>query len=360
MFCIVVNIYYHVVIMTFSDVLKNAAINTFNDPNKKKVFDAVMSVFKNQNACPQGPSPKELLMQLAAAINKALKQKRAADEPFIKEVYDIAISPDVAAPPPAGNVDLFIQNIESELGNASRRLPAHYQARFNKAAQDNDVIAALTDIYDRIVHRYVVVSSSQSGGTYSNLSTDGSVDINLSCRTQQTTGDSVEDAIRNVFFDVRKARKLHGRSDLVVDGKIIEIKYTRDQFTGLATDSQALKVDPKKWYLYVAGDIPRAGQAGAMKAWFISSEDLYNAVSQTRSHPSINPSSPTALAEIESEIDTIKGQLAQAIYNRSITSQDEATPTQMTLDKSVGVNRVRFDIKFEGLLRAYVREMLRS
>jgi len=248
--------------------------------------------------------------------------------------------------------DQFINSIESNLN-------PKYAESFKASVHDPSVRKIMQDVHDR-----VNIQNSRSVGSATINSNDGSTTINLACRLQQTTGDSVEDAIRNIFFDIRKARKFHGRADLVVGDKIIEIKYSRSNFSSLATDSQALVGNPLKWYLYVSGEVPM-GTTGPLKAWFVNSEDLYNAlIPSTRDDliEPIKPQSDYALKEIEDEIDQLKGSLARAILNKSTPSSNvvDREPVQMSLQRKIGVNRVRFDIKFESVLRDTIREMLRG
>ena len=296
------------------------------------------------STCPR-VSPKDLMDKLQKQMSVVLGKKTPST--LINDIYSSAKTHSGSQ-----TFDYFVASIEQDLG--PKRSPS-----FKLALKDPTVRKILNDVQDR-----VDVQNKRASGSATINANDGSTTISLVCRLQQTTGDSVEDAIRNIFFDIRKARKFHGRADLVAGDKIIEIKYSRGDFSSLATDSQALVPNPSKWYLYVSGEVP-VGTTGPLKAWFINSEDLYNSLLPSTQDDLIEPIRPqgeNALRDIENEIEQIKSSLAQAILNKSTPagSSTERAPVQMSLQRKVGVNRVRFDIKFEGLLRAYVKEILRS
>lgn len=334
--------------MSFADALKIASDNSFQ--NYGSDYNEVIAALSS-DTCPQN-SPKQLMSNLDAAMQAELGWKRTLGS-IIDEIYASAKKFVGSA-----DVDDFIRKISGDLNTqASSQGATNAVVKaaqfFDSTSKDPNVAAVISDIRDRVDH-----FKTHAGSIARNP--DGSADIRLSCRLQQTTGDSVEDAIRNIFFDIRKARKFHGRADLVLNANTrIEIKYSRSKFSGLATDSQGLVPDPGKWYLYVSGDVP-LDQSATLKAWFMRSDELFNALlSQQQGVVSISPASGTALQEIEREIDLIKNDLARAILNKAGGTTSGAQPI-MSLDKHIGINRVRFDLKFESVLRSTIREILRG
>lgn len=350
---------------SFPGILKSAAEKSALDKNDN-FFYVVMNRLVSMQ-CPQ-KSPKELMHELKEALKKALNKEEIATSE-IDAIYNAAVLHGGSA----SNINDFIEVIAKELAivrpvetkeddTESKRKARETRAKnaaaartenFRTAIKDEAVVQALSEMMGRIKPPAEKTKTAMQNE-------DGSVDISLTCRLQQTTGDSIEDAVRNIFFDIRKSRKDHGRADLVFGGKIIEIKYSRNMFSSLATDSQALYKNPEKWYLYIVGNAP-IGQTSTLKAWFMRSDHLYEEISSVRGF-GIDTSKDTALAEIEQQVNKLSSQLARAILNKSRPSRgtpDEQV-TSMSLDKKVGINNVRFDIKFEGLLRSYIKEILRS
>jgi hypothetical protein len=335
--------------MSFSEALKTAADVSFRKSPAE--YNEIIQPL-NAGTCPS-ESPKELLTDLTNKVNTALG-KRVGTSKMMDAIYNASKSGYRSQ-----DLNAFIDHIKAEI-NSDGSLPQSVAKNFETASKAQTVRRALDNIFRRVQYHTSV------GTPVSGLDVDGSTTINLVCRLQQTTGDSVEDAIRHVFFDIRKARKFHGRADLVVGNKIIEIKYSRSGFSSLATDSQALKPIENKWYLYVAGDVSM-NKAGQLRAWFINSIDLYEALKPLASAGGVAPidiANPDqrdrALSEIENEIDQIKGELARAILNKSMSGPEDDQMPHMSLQRRVGVNRVRFDLKFEALLRDYVSEILRG
>ena len=193
--------------------------------------------------------------------------------------------------------------------------------------------------------------------------------VPLTCNLQQTTGDAIEAALRKIFGDNIDTRaKGKGRIDVIFDGLDIEVKYSRNGFDGLATDSQALRSRTDKWYMYVKGEVG-IGKSCDNQIWLMRADKLYwtiredRGIDSTAINTSIDPSSEkrkriTALTQIKSDIRSIENDLRNAIWNKA--TGDNLPVSSMSLSRRVGLNRVRFDIKFEGLLRAYVKEVLRS
>lgn len=190
--------------------------------------------------------------------------------------------------------------------------------------------------------------------------TTGSMSVNLVCNIQQTTGDVIEAALRKVLGDDKDAAGRPHNVDVIFAGTPIEVKYSRVKFNKLATDSQSLRRRDDKWYIYARGDIG-IGDACKYDIWLMRADALYDAVKAYRNISDGDVMQTPSIDEIEKEIQLITRNLATAIWNKST---GEKVPIDkgagMSLGKRIGLNRVRFDLKFEGLLRAYVKEILRS
>ena len=180
----------------------------------------------------------------------------------------------------------------------------------------------------------------------------------------------IEDAVREAFDDKRKGRSPDALFTTSAGSKIpVEVKYRADRFKDVPTDSQGVKDITYKWYLLVSGDIQLGGE-GSYDAYLMRSDHYRNAINSFKTSsskfdeadlPSINPLGVAALQEIERAIDDIKGDLARAVLRKSGGPQEfDGSRPRMSLPRRVGVSRVRFDIKFESLIRSYVKEILRS
>lgn len=206
------------------------------------------------------------------------------------------------------------------------------------------------------------------------LSFNGKDKINLRCEVQQTSGDSIESAIRKVIGDSRKNReKSKKRIDVIYQDTIIEVKYGRFGFKGLATDSQGLRPRADKWYLYVAGGLCQ-NKMSDYTVWFMRADKLFNALVAIKAAKakitvpqflagsiSSDPKDRVqSLKDIESQIDDIQSDLARAIFDKASGDDSDTNKKIMSLDKKVGINRVRFDLKFEQLIRSYVHEIIRG
>jgi hypothetical protein len=193
--------------------------------------------------------------------------------------------------------------------------------------------------------------------------------IPLTCNLQQTTGDAIEAALRKIFGDNLDTRaRGKGRIDVVFGGVDIEVKYSRNGFNSLATDSQALRSRTDKWYMYVKGDVGINTEC-INQVWLMRSDKLYRVMEEDRGvdstavNTSINLSLDKrkrimALAQIKSDIKSIENDLRNAIWNKA--TGDSLPVSSMSLSRRVGLNRVRFDLKFETALRDTIREILRS
>lgn len=190
----------------------------------------------------------------------------------------------------------------------------------------------------------------------------GAKTVSIKLNTNKRGSDSrvVEDAVREKFNDDLKRI----RQPDALFGKIpVEVKHTTSGFGKLPTDSYGLTSTTEKWYLFVKGSVKRA-ESEPFSAFLMRSDELYNEirllVRGTNQVPlfndleSIDPASDNALREIEKEIDDIKGSLSQAILKKAKGEIRGTDDGSMSITKRVGLNRVRFDIKFESKLREII------
>ena len=196
----------------------------------------------------------------------------------------------------------------------------------------------------------------------------GAKTVSIKLNTDKRGSDSrvVEDAVREKFNDdLRRIRQPDA-----LFGKIpVEVKHTTSGFGKLPTDSYGLTSTTEKWYLFVKGSVDRV-QDEPFKAFLMRSDELYNQilllVRGTNQVPlfhdqaleSIDPASDNALREIEKEIDDIKGDLSLAILKKAKGEIRGTDDGSMSITKRVGLNRVRFDIKFESKLRKIIADYI--
>jgi hypothetical protein len=206
------------------------------------------------------------------------------------------------------------------------------------------------------------------------LSFHGTDKIKLVCTQQQSSGDQIESAIRKVLDDSRRNRdKDKKRVDVIYQGTIIEVKYGRDGFKSLATDSQGLRSRTDKWYLYVKGGVCQ-NELSDYTVWFMRADKLFDAL-VARKAAKAKTTVPQFLAgsisadpidrvqsikDINAQIDIIKNDLARAIFDKASGDDSDKTKKIMGIDKKIGINRVRFDLKFEQLIHSYVHEIIRG
>ena len=190
----------------------------------------------------------------------------------------------------------------------------------------------------------------------------GAKTVSIKLNTNKRGSDSrvVEDAVREKFNDDLKRI----RQPDAMFGKIpVEVKHTTSGFGKLPTDSYGLTRTTEKWYLFVKGSVDRV-QDEPFTAFLMRSDELYNEilllVRGTNQVPlfndleSIDPASGNALREIEKEIDDIKGSLSLASLTKAKGEIRGTDDGSMSITKRVGLNRVRFDIKFESKLREII------
>jgi len=190
------------------------------------------------------------------------------------------------------------------------------------------------------------------------------VSIKLNTNKRGSDSRAVEDAVREKFKDdLRRIRQPDA-----LFGKIpVEVKHTTSGFGKLPTDSYGLTSTTEKWYLFVKGSVDRI-QDEPFEAFLMRSDELYNEirilVRGTNQVPlfndpeSIDPASDNALREIEKEIDDIKGSLSLAILKKAKGEIRGSRDGSMSITKRVGLNRVRFDIKFESKLRKIIGDYI--
>lgn len=199
-------------------------------------------------------------------------------------------------------------------------------------------------------------------------SSSGPTKIFLTVPRAHADWRAMEDAVRVAFDDLgRKSRT----PDAMFDGRDVEVKYRPEGFRDVPPDSYGIKRIEGKWYILVSGPI-KFDEESSYNAYVIRSSEYYDAVDSFKRAsrkfdeadlPSINPNSPTALKDIKSAIENISGELARAIIMKSRDKAPEGAKearAKMSLSQRVGANRVRFDIKFETLLRSTIRGMLRD
>jgi hypothetical protein len=217
----------------------------------------------------------------------------------------------------------------------------------------------------------VAVRESENDGFYhhvmSLLNAQGSrVTLTAPSSFQSRKNDHIMDAaVRDALGDMRRG-KGERSPDAKFEGLPIEVKHSTEGFTKLPTDSRALRNTDKKWYLFLQGEI-KVDRPGQYMCWLMRSDALYRQVSDSLREknslflPTIDPDDPEAAEKIENEIRSISADLARAILQKSIADEKIKLKTDtMSLRKNIGVNRVRFDIKFESLLRDVVSSMLKG
>lgn len=198
----------------------------------------------------------------------------------------------------------------------------------------------------------------------------GSMTVELECQIGRTKGDVIEQAIRAKVGDDKEAKDRKSNVDVMYEKTPIEVKSTeKPAFVKLMSDSQSLRKRTDKWYMYVKGTIA-IGEKKDYEVWLMRSDNLFNAVKTFRGITDDEILTSPSIEEIEAMIDdSVRHNLAVAIWNKTNDlkepakaqkGKDKGKRPSMGLEKKIGLNRVRFDIKFEGLLRAYVKEILRS
>lgn len=163
-------------------------------------------------------------------------------------------------------------------------------------------------------------------------------------------GKTVERAIRSIVNDTRTDRD----PDVLIDGKEVEVKYRQKKSDSYRTDSRAHVINPNarsdKYYLYLTGTDPTS-----LDAFLINADDMY-AVRKSLlvgENTGIEPNKAAIADLIRSKAD----DLAAAIEAKFSGKHDGEASLSLGL---IGVDKVRFDVKFEQLIRKTVREILKS
>jgi len=178
----------------------------------------------------------------------------------------------------------------------------------------------------------------------------------------------VESAVRRAFNDKRSDH----HPDAIFNGVEVEVKHKPKVFTSFPNDSYGLSDRTDKWYLFVMGSVDGT-KSNTFSAWLMRSKELFLEVMIRRGHMTpgaqtghgqqysklyIDPNSSTALEEIESQIEEIKKSLAASIVKKAKGVSRKSEDPSMSLSLPIGANRVRFEIKFESLLKSYVGEII--
>jgi len=180
--------------------------------------------------------------------------------------------------------------------------------------------------------------------------------------------DIVENAVRRAFKDKRTDH----HPDAIFNGTEVEVKHKPRMFTSFPTDSYGLSDRTDKWYLFVMGSVDGT-ETNEFSAWLMRSRELFFEVMTRRGYltPSvqtgdgvgkiyIDPNAPTAIEEIQSQIEDIKGALATSIVKKARGGVRGPNDPSMSLALPVGANRIRVEIKFESLLRKTISEILKD
>lgn len=193
-----------------------------------------------------------------------------------------------------------------------------------------------------------------------------SVSIKLDTNRKGSDSRVVEDAVREKFGDNLKRNRY---PDAMFGEIPVEVKHTTSGFGKLPTDSYGLTNTDKKWYLFVKGSIDRVKDE-SFTAWLMRSDELYREMmllllgtNQASLFPhkdlgAIDPQSGTALEDIEKEIGNITRSLSLSILRKAKGQSEKDATETMSLSKRVGINRVRFDIKFESKLRKIITDII--
>lgn len=188
--------------------------------------------------------------------------------------------------------------------------------------------------------------------------------------------DVVELAVRRAFNDRRTDH--HPDAIFTLNGKGIEVevKHSPQVISVYRTDSRGLNDRTDKWYVYVMGDVDGTIQ-NQFRAWLMRSKELFVEVMTRRGFMApqnqqslgsmssaaksyIDTNQPTALKDIEAQIHDIEGKLAKAVLLRSKDIGRSSGDPSMSLVLPVMANRVRFEIKFESLLRKTISKMIKD
>lgn len=188
-------------------------------------------------------------------------------------------------------------------------------------------------------------------------------DLDLKEAKSVSSDHPVEEAIRIKVGDFRKRSKdgesnkkktaEKSRVDVIFKGKEIECKHSKDKHERIPTDYVGVKNTQDKWYLLSEGSV--FGDSTTLSCFFYRSDFYYEMMKRrVEGKNAIDIDSSKAIAEIEDEILSLTTDLAKAILHKAKGTQGKSG-YKMTLSRPIGLNKVRFDLKFEGLIREIAR-----
>jgi hypothetical protein len=181
--------------------------------------------------------------------------------------------------------------------------------------------------------------------------------LDLKKAREVTSAHVVEEAIRMKIGDSIESRpKDKKRVDVVYNGREIECKHSLERHKSPPIDYVGIKNTQDKWYLLTEG--PISGDTTSLSCFFYRSDFYYEMMKvnvEGKNSIDIETSSEEdAILQIESEIDLIKNSLAKAIFHKAKGNQGRSGE-RMSLHRMVGLNKIRFDLKFEGVIKEYIK-----
>ena len=185
---------------------------------------------------------------------------------------------------------------------------------------------------------------------------EGKIYFELDLKQARETNSAhiVEEALRIKLGDsLDKRASDKKRVDVIFNGKEIECKHSVTKHKSPPIDYVGIKKSQDKWYLLSEGSI--TGDLTRLSCFFYRS-DFYYEIMKKRvdGKNAIDIDSSKALAEIEDEILSLTTDLATAILHKAKGNQGKSG-SKMTLSRPIGLNKVRFDLKFERLIREIAR-----
>jgi hypothetical protein len=191
---------------------------------------------------------------------------------------------------------------------------------------------------------------SAVGGQYDD--TEGKIYLELDLKQARETNSAhiVEEALRIKLGDsLDKRHSDKKRVDVIFNGKEIECKHSITKHKSAPIDYVGIKKSQDKWYLLSEGSI--TGDSTSLSCFFYRSDFYYEIMKKrVEGKNAIDIDSSKAIAEIEDEILSLTTDLATAILHKAKGNQGKSG-SKMTLSRPVGLNKVRFDLKFERLIR---------
>ena len=194
---------------------------------------------------------------------------------------------------------------------------------------------------------------SAVGGEYNESESKVTINLDLRQAREATSAHIAEEAIRIKIGDKIESRPENKkRVDVLFNGKEIECKHSLTKHEAVPIDYVGIKKTQDKWYLLSEG--PIVGDSTTLSCFFYRSDFYYEMMKKrTEGKNSIDIDSSNALAEIEDEILSLTTGLAQAILHKAKGNQGRSG-SRMTLSRLIGLNKVRFDLKFERTIKEYI------